>query len=243
MGNYSVYGKYYDSLNSDYSYWISFLRKHIRSKNTGEKKLLELGCGTGNILKEFTEEYKLVGIDLSDEMLATARNKINSCRFIKADMSEYFENIKYDVILCLFDSINHILNIEKWQRMFFNISKMMKDDSVFIFDVNTTERLNQMSQKPGFFKKFNNSYFYMNIDKRSQTNFVFNVRIFRNIENNIFELEEEQIEETTLEGNRIYDIVTKFFKKIEIYNERKERIYEDCFYENEKYRWFFVCKS
>ena len=98
MGNYSVYGKYYDSLNSDYSYWISFLRKHIRSKNTGEKKLLELGCGTGNILKEFTEEYKLFGIDLSDEMLAAARNKINSCRFIKADMSEYFENIKYDVI-------------------------------------------------------------------------------------------------------------------------------------------------
>ena len=72
--------------------------------------LLDIGCGTGNLLSLISSKYKsnLTGIDLSPEMLEIAHNKLGK----KADLilgdSENlpFEPESFDMIICT-DSFHH----------------------------------------------------------------------------------------------------------------------------------------
>ena len=61
---YSMYSKYYDKLNNDYDFWIPFIRSQIPS-GLGNGNMIEFGCGTGNVLEKFRNEYKLAGVDIS----------------------------------------------------------------------------------------------------------------------------------------------------------------------------------
>ena len=125
MNDYSIYSNYYDSVNKSYNFCIPFIRSNIDHLKNKNKSLIEFGCGTGNILKEFSTEYVITGIDLLENMLNIARNKLKNCNLKHSDMTEYYENKKYDVFLCMFDTLNHVLDINKWDKMFNNIAKMM----------------------------------------------------------------------------------------------------------------------
>lgn len=76
---------------------------------------LEIGCGTGkNTEWLITKGHKITAIDLTEEMLAIARNKISNdnVRFLKVDINEdwFFTNDKYDLVVCSL-VLEHIENI------------------------------------------------------------------------------------------------------------------------------------
>lgn len=65
---------------------------------------LEIGCGTGKNTVWLSERVKdLLAVDLSEEMLAKAKEKIekNSVRFLQADITEdwTFAEEKYDLVI------------------------------------------------------------------------------------------------------------------------------------------------
>lgn len=50
--------------------------KRYIDTGSSEKVALDLGCGTGNILKKLTPSFdEVVGVDISDDMLSTAISK------------------------------------------------------------------------------------------------------------------------------------------------------------------------
>jgi S-adenosylmethionine-diacylgycerolhomoserine-N-methlytransferase len=64
--------------------------------------LLEIGCGTGHILKTLARhtDYTLTGIDLSPDMLEIAKRKLpNEIEIYQTDLSEYSPDEKYDAVL------------------------------------------------------------------------------------------------------------------------------------------------
>lgn len=79
--------------------------------------LLDLGCGTGELLYQIQQKYHsewLVGIDISDKMLDIAKEKkIDKADFILGD-TEYlpFENDTFDVVICN-DSFHHYPSPQK----------------------------------------------------------------------------------------------------------------------------------
>lgn len=78
---------------------------------------LEIGCGTGkNTEWLLTKGKKITAIDLSEEMLTIAQNKIsnNSVRFLKADINEdwNFTKEKFDLVVCSL-VLEHIENISR----------------------------------------------------------------------------------------------------------------------------------
>ena len=238
---YSMYSKYYDALNTGYENWLfPMLRKEITKINGS---LLELGCGTGNILQYFKNDFTLSGVDISNHMLDIARLKLPNTNFINCDMARFISKEKHDVVLCLFDSINHVLDINKWHDVFTNTKENMKDDGIFIFDMNTTGRLNKIASKPPLFVELNDNYFYMNLKKNTDCNFIFDVRVLKRIDKNHFEEEREEIEETTVDGYVIYKELKGRFSIVKVLNEKMEEIEESDFINNEQYRWFFICRK
>jgi ubiquinone/menaquinone biosynthesis C-methylase UbiE len=92
------------------------------------KACLEIGCGTGkNTTWLLTKAKSITAVDLSSEMLAKAKEKINSDKvnFIQADILQDwdFADIKYNLI-----SFSLVLeHIEDLEPVFYKASKIIAD--------------------------------------------------------------------------------------------------------------------
>jgi len=88
-----------DLYNDSYDVFL----KHLPSK---EASILELGCGPGNITKYLLSkrpELKVLGIDISENMLALAKRNNPSAEFKKMDVRDIHQLAdQYDGIMCGF---------------------------------------------------------------------------------------------------------------------------------------------
>jgi SAM-dependent methyltransferase len=109
-------------------------------------KVLDLATGTGSVALEFAARGCVVtGIDCSEPMLAQARRKASerglTVRLLCRDVSDFELAAEFDLAVCLYDSLNYILDSTALQRAFANVRSSLKSDGVFIFDVNTVKAL------------------------------------------------------------------------------------------------------
>lgn len=78
------------------------LREIVDSNTPTESKLIDLGCGTGELLQqlELAGYSKLSGLDLSSQMIAAAQQKAPSAEFHHAAIEELpFEDGFFDVVV------------------------------------------------------------------------------------------------------------------------------------------------
>ena len=72
--------------------------------------LLDVGCGTGNVLALLPNKKSLSGIDLSDEMIKVAQKRLPNVNFVVGDSSSLpWNDATFDVINCT-DSFHHYPN-------------------------------------------------------------------------------------------------------------------------------------
>ena len=149
MSSYDVIAQFYDSVVSDPTEKALWLKQLIRKHSPHAKNVLELACGTGSILAVLAKDYQVVGLDNSAGMLNTARKKLSNVEFIQADMSDFTVEQKFDVVLCIYDSINHLINFSEWQSMFTKAAEHLTPGGLFIFDMNTVTFLNKLNVSDG----------------------------------------------------------------------------------------------
>ena len=81
---------------------------------TNSHRVLDLGCGKGIISEKLAirSHGEVVALDLSNEMLKYAKEKIDDPRvkFVNADFYEYHDD-KFDAIIC-FDAYPHFMDVE-----------------------------------------------------------------------------------------------------------------------------------
>lgn len=115
--------------------------------------LLELGCGTGTILAGLRSFERLTGIDRSPEMLAIAREKVPHARLIEGDIAAFELGERFDVVICVFDTLNHLPRFELWQALFARTRAHLLAGGLFIFDVNTVTKIHGLAgHGPWFFE-------------------------------------------------------------------------------------------
>ncbi|MEF8835944.1 MAG: class I SAM-dependent methyltransferase [Candidatus Thermoplasmatota archaeon] len=76
-----------------------------RYGDEGAEALLDVGCGIGSHLKYLSKEFKCTGIDLSEQMIENAREKVPSASFEIGDMMDFELNKNFDIIINLFGTI------------------------------------------------------------------------------------------------------------------------------------------
>lgn len=91
------------------------------------QKILDVGCGTGEILKSIKERYSFVqlyGLDISEEMLKQANDKLKgTATLILGDAENItLETNSFDLLLCT-DSFHHYPNPQQSISEFYRVLK------------------------------------------------------------------------------------------------------------------------
>ncbi len=129
---------YYKDWGKDSSRYTPFILNIIEIYNLNVQSILDVGCGTGILASElYKKNFEVSGIDISEDMINIAKEKTNGINFKVADMESFKFDKKFDIIICAFDAINYLICDTKMDNTLRNIFSHLKDNGLFIFDVNT----------------------------------------------------------------------------------------------------------
>lgn len=140
---YQKFSIIYDRIMSEIPYdeWFEKLHALLEQQGKGSGHLCELGCGTGEMARRFSDAgYEVTGIDLSSDMLAQAMDKKRADQeilYVNQDMTDFSLHKPADVVLCICDSINYLLYEEELLDMFRCVRANLAEDGLFVFDMKT----------------------------------------------------------------------------------------------------------
>ena len=201
MPAYAEFAAFYDQIMGDRSGEVERVRDFIRRYHPSAQSLLELGCGTGAMLAGLTPDLAVTGVDKSPEMLAIAARRGLRAELVQADMTEFSLGTRFDVVICVFDTLNHLAQFESWREMFDRVHEHLADDGLFVFDVNTVGRLRRLWQGPAFAADFGENTMVMDVlpagrgDNGTGELSTWTVRIFERGVGDTFRLHAERIPE------------------------------------------------
>ncbi len=140
MNGYTALARWYDLLNDgvDYEAWADALSRYFPAGGT----LLDLACGTGNMtLPLAARGFDMIGVDLSCDMLALARDKAGAAGknilFLQQSMTALDLYGTVDGIVCCLDGINYLTGEDDLRACFFSAWEFLCPGGRFVFDVNT----------------------------------------------------------------------------------------------------------
>ena len=149
---YGEFAKIYDELiNEDINYdeMVDCILRICNENNIEFNDYLDRACGTGKVTVRIAKHFKnIYGVDLSEDMIREAVDKLKSERIkgkiICQDMTELSLNRKFDLITSVLDSTNYVTDIEGLKNYFKGVYEHLKDDGLFIFDVNSYYKLSEI---------------------------------------------------------------------------------------------------
>lgn len=127
--HFDLVAKDYDRYKTKNKFYYNNLKKLLSSLIPQGKTILEIGCGTGDLLASLNPKIGY-GIDISPQMIKIAKSKhgLRKNLLFSTQPIIKFKNKNLDYIF-MSDVIEHL---EKPQKMFNQISRIMNKDTVFI---------------------------------------------------------------------------------------------------------------
>lgn len=128
---YDIYKGYFDD---DIPLYLSICKK--------KDKILEIGCGSGRVLKAFLKAgYTITGVDISKDMLNIAKEKLSNylsngkLKLINHDFRLSPLDIQYNYVMITFYTFNYLLEYKEQVNFLENIYKSMSNGSAIIIDL------------------------------------------------------------------------------------------------------------
>ena len=136
----SVYDMFMD--NIDYHLWSNYIIELLNQHGIAKGPVLELGCGTGTFTELLADSgYEMIGLDNSAEMLSIAADKKaetgHDILYIWQDMRKFQLHGSVRAIVSVCDSLNYIVTEADLLKVFKRVNKYLDVNGVFIFDLNT----------------------------------------------------------------------------------------------------------
>ena len=142
-----VYDEFMDEV--PYEKWSEQVIQWLREYQIMNGVVLDLGCGTGSMTELLAKaRYEMMGIDISEDMLAVAQNKRYvsdyDILYLQQDMRELelHGNVKAVISAC--DAVNYILEPDELCRVFERVNQYLEPKGIFIFDFNTTYKYREI---------------------------------------------------------------------------------------------------
>lgn len=112
-------------------------------------EILDLCCGDGRVTKFLVRRgFRVTGIDGSEEMLSYAKQALPRTEFLLADARSFRLPQKFEVVISVFDSLNHVLSLDDLSRVFGNVFACLKPEGLFFFDLNREEAYTEFWVRP-----------------------------------------------------------------------------------------------
>jgi len=127
----------YDDFNAskDYQSEVQNLCSLHYTFNLKDKKVLDVGCGTGKHLKLFSDRgWDIEGVDISASMLEKASERLPEDTPLHLDINDASNN--HDFVISLFNVVNHLTpDTDALDSFFSSIAKKMNTGGLLIFDL------------------------------------------------------------------------------------------------------------
>ena len=151
MDAYHALANSYDRLTNDVDYrqTVEFYKQILQREKCNPRTAVDLACGTGSVALLLAREgLQVTGVDLSEEMLTVASQKAlegeNPPVFVCQALQELQLPRGVDLAVCALDSLDYILDPKDCREAIARIYKVLNPGGIFIFDVNTPEKLRAM---------------------------------------------------------------------------------------------------
>ncbi len=164
-----VYHEMYKSI-FDYSKEFKLYHKLLKKYKAG--KILEVGCGSGNLATLFLDAgYDYIGFDLSSEMLEIAQEVEPRAKFIQGDMRNLSLDNTFDSILITGRSFTYLTSNRDVMDTLSAIHKHLNKNGLLIFD-----NFDATKVFTDFRKSFENTVKYENREYKRVTNSTWNMQ-------------------------------------------------------------------
>lgn len=107
----------------------------VKERCASATSLLDVACGTGSHLRHLQEQFGHVeGIDLAEEMIASARAKLPEVPFHVADMREFDLGRRFDAVICMFSSIGYLDGEEEIKAAIACLARHLEPGGVLVLE-------------------------------------------------------------------------------------------------------------
>jgi SAM-dependent methyltransferase len=236
--SYAAFAPFYDEVMGDRGREGAYVRGLIERHHPQAARVLELACGTGAILEQLHAHYETAGLDISKGMLEIASGKVPQARLFLEDMTQFDLGETFDVVLCVYDSLNHLVRFEQWEAVFDRAREHLAPGGIFVFDVNTERKLAWFADAPPWMQWFGDDSLLL-IDVRDGQNGVYDwkVRIFEHVRGSTYRLHAEDIREAAFPIERIKAALGERFRRVRVYDAERSRPTARSL------RLYFVCRQ
>ncbi|NJL19902.1 MAG: class I SAM-dependent methyltransferase [Leptolyngbyaceae cyanobacterium SM1_3_5] len=113
------------------------LERLLLSKLAPNAKLLDLCCGTGQLVEMLAQQgYQVTGLDGSEAMLHYAQQNAPQAQFVLADARSFQLPPLFDAVFSTSASLNHIMTLDNLKAVFQSVHASLQSNGLFLFDLN-----------------------------------------------------------------------------------------------------------
>lgn len=141
----------YDRLTNDVDYAavVTFYEQILHSEGVRPRTAVDLACGTGSVSALLAKRgLSVIGVDMSEDMLSIAYEKTRDLKSPPMFVCQKLQQLQLprgvDLAVCALDSLDYITDPDDCAEAIRRVYKVLNPGGVFIFDVNTPEKLRAM---------------------------------------------------------------------------------------------------
>ena len=216
MATYDLLAPHYDAVTGDSATEAAFVHGIIEQCHGQAATLLDVACGTGGITALLAGAYQVSGLDISPGMLAVAREKLPpGTPLYLADMTSFTLNATFDVIVCAYQGVNHLLSLSAWKSFFDCAYDHLNDGGVLVFDIATVGYLTRMASGPRIAEQFADNYLLIRVGTADGAVFQWQIEVYELQPDGRYRLLTETVEMRSFPVDRIREALRPKFISIE----------------------------
>ena len=151
MNAYHALASSYDRLTQDVDYEaiVAFYHEILNKEGVAPRSAIDLACGTGSVTLLLAQQYdRVLGVDMSEEMLTAACQRAQEQESMPTFICQKLQELRLpravDMAVCALDGLDYILDPTDCKEAICRVYKALNPGGIFIFDVNTPEKLKSM---------------------------------------------------------------------------------------------------
>ena len=169
------FADYYDAFAYDipYNEFYKYIKKIFQKNKVNPKLVLDICCGTGTLTSLLAQDYEMIGVDASVEMLNAAKkkDKANKILYLNQSMTDFELYGTVDAAISTLDSVNYILTNDELKTHFMLMHNYLNNGGYYIFDISTLYKFKNILGGNSFIDEVDDTMFIW------QNSFDANVRI------------------------------------------------------------------